>query len=43
MRYNILFRMTSFGANEIAEGNFMPTFQICDQVHHLISNLLPEI
>ena len=35
--------MTSFGANEIAEGNFMPTFKIQGQVHHLIGSLLPKI
>jgi hypothetical protein len=28
--------MTSFGENEIAEGNFMPSFKIQGQVHHLI-------
>jgi hypothetical protein len=27
-RYNTLFQMTSFGAYEIAEGNFMPSFKI---------------
>jgi len=32
--------MTSFGANEIAEVNFMPTFKI---QYHLIGSLLPEI
>jgi hypothetical protein len=42
-RYNTLFQMTSFGANEIAEGNFIPTFKIQGQVHHLIDSLLPEI
>ena len=25
-KYNTLFQMTSFGAKEIHEGNFMPTF-----------------
>jgi len=35
--------MTSFGANEIAEENFMPSFKIQGQVHHLIGSLLPEI
>lgn len=42
-RYNTLFQMTSFGANEISEGNFMPSFKIQGQVHHLIGSLLPEI
>jgi hypothetical protein len=31
--------MTSFGANEIAEGNFMPSFKIQGQVHHLIGRV----
>jgi hypothetical protein len=35
--------MTSFGANEIAEENFMPSFKIQGQVHPLIGSLLPEI
>jgi hypothetical protein len=35
--------MTSFGANEIAEGNFMLSFKIQSQLHHLIGSLLPEI
>jgi hypothetical protein len=38
-----LFQITSFGANEIAERIFMPSFQIQGQVHHLIGSLLPEI
>ncbi|KAF0745192.1 Uncharacterized protein FWK35_00035568 [Aphis craccivora] len=42
-RYNTLFQMTSFGANEKAEGNFMPYFKIQGQVLHLIGSLLPEI
>jgi hypothetical protein len=42
-RYNTLFQMTSFGANEIAEENFMPSFKIQGQLHHLIGSLLPEI
>lgn len=33
--------MTSFGAKEIREGNFMPTFKVQGQVYHLIGNLLP--
>jgi hypothetical protein len=41
--YDTLFQITSFGANEITEGNFMPSFKIQGQVHHLIGSLLPEI
>jgi len=33
--------MTSFGAKEIREGNFMPTFKIEGQIYHLIGSLLP--
>lgn len=40
-RYNSLFQMTSFGAKEIREGNFMPTFKVEGQVYHLIGDLLP--
>ncbi|GBP36901.1 hypothetical protein EVAR_23203_1 [Eumeta japonica] len=40
-KYNSLFQMTSFGAKEIREGNFMPTFKIEGQVYHLIGSLLP--
>ncbi|CAB3235853.1 unnamed protein product [Arctia plantaginis] len=40
-QYNTLFQMTSFGAKEIREGNFMPTFKVQGQVYHLIGNLLP--
>jgi hypothetical protein len=42
-RYTILLQMTSFGANEIAEGNFMPIFKMQGQVFHLIDSLLPKI
>jgi len=42
-RYSTLFQMTSFGANELAEGYFLSTFKIQGQVHHLIGSLLPEI
>jgi len=41
--YNTLFQMTSFGANEIVEGNLMPTFKIQVKVHNLIGSLLPKI
>ncbi|XP_055918607.1 uncharacterized protein LOC129950708 [Eupeodes corollae] len=40
-RYNSLFQMTSFGAKEIKEGHFMPTFKVEGQVYHLIGSLLP--
>lgn len=40
-KYNSIFQMTSFGAKEIREGNFMPTFKIEGQVYHLIGSLLP--
>lgn len=40
-KYNSLFQMTSFGAKEIREGHFMPTFKIEGQVYHLIGSLLP--
>ncbi|PHT96457.1 hypothetical protein BC332_34617 [Capsicum chinense] len=39
--YNSAFQMTSFGATEISEGHFMPTFKIQGQVYHLIGSLLP--
>lgn len=40
-KYNTVFQMTSFGANEVIEGNFMPTFKIQGQVYHRIGSLLP--
>ncbi|XP_023232369.1 uncharacterized protein LOC111632222 [Centruroides sculpturatus] len=40
-KYNTLFQMTSFGAKEIHEGNFMPKFKVEGQVYHLIGSLLP--
>ncbi|CAH4036392.1 unnamed protein product [Pieris brassicae] len=40
-RYKNLFQMTSFGAKEIREGNFMPTSKVEGQVYHLIGSLLP--
>ena len=39
--YNSAFQMTSFGAQIIREGNFMPTFKVQGQVHHSIGSLLP--
>ncbi|XP_069965797.1 uncharacterized protein [Bactrocera oleae] len=41
-RYNSAFQMTSFGAKEANEGNFMPTFKVQGQVYHLIGSLLPK-
>lgn len=41
-QYNTLFQMTSFGAEEIKEGNFMPTYKIRGQVYHRIGSLLPQ-
>uniref|UniRef100_A0A8D9E7B6 OTU domain-containing protein n=1 Tax=Cacopsylla melanoneura TaxID=428564 RepID=A0A8D9E7B6_9HEMI len=40
-KYNSCFQMTSFGAKEIREGNFMPTFKVQGQVYHRIGSLLP--
>ncbi len=33
--------MTSFGANEIREEGFMPTFKVQGQIYHRIGSLLP--
>jgi hypothetical protein len=41
--HNTLFQMTSLEANEIAEGNIMPSFKIQGQVYHLTGSLLLEI
>jgi len=41
-KYNTQFQMASFGAKEIREGNFMPTFKIEGQIYHLIGSLLPK-
>lgn len=41
-KYNGCFQMTSFGAKEVKEGNFMPTFKIQGQVYHRIGSLLPS-
>lgn len=41
-QYNGCFQMTSFGAERIFEGGFMPTFKIQGQVYHLVGSLLPE-
>lgn len=37
LKYNGCFQMTSFGAKEVREGNFMPTFKVQGQVYHRIS------
>lgn len=42
-KYNAAFQMTSFGANEIREGNFMPTFKVQGQIYHRIGSLLPVL
>ncbi|XP_044582937.1 uncharacterized protein LOC123263956 [Cotesia glomerata] len=34
--------MTSFGAKEVREGNFMPTFKVQGQVYHRIGSLMSE-
>ncbi|GFX87317.1 uncharacterized protein TNCV_3368871 [Trichonephila clavipes] len=39
--YNSAFQMTSFGAKEVHEGNYVPTFKIQGQLYHLIGSLLP--
>ncbi|CAG4984962.1 unnamed protein product [Colias eurytheme] len=35
------FQMTSFGANQVIEAGFMPTFKVQGQVYHRIGSLLP--
>ncbi|GFR06687.1 ATP-dependent DNA helicase [Trichonephila clavata] len=39
-KYNGCFQMTSSGAKEIKEGNFMPTFKVQRQVYHRIGSLM---
>ena len=34
--------MTSFGANIIYEGNFMPTFKVQGQLYNIVGSLLSE-
>lgn len=41
-QYNGCFQMTSFGAKQVVEDGFMPTFKIQGQVYHLIGSLLPS-
>ncbi|KAK0042116.1 ATP-dependent DNA helicase PIF6, partial [Biomphalaria pfeifferi] len=40
-KYNSAFQMTSFGATQVVEGHFMPSFKVQGQVYHLIGSLLP--
>lgn len=42
-RYNSAFQMTSFGANIITDGQFLPTFKVKGQVYHLAGSLLPSL
>jgi hypothetical protein len=35
--------MTSFGAKQIVEEGFMPTFKVQGQVYHLYGSLIPNI
>lgn len=39
-KYNACFQMTSFGAKNLTEGNFMPTFKVQGQVYHRIGSLI---
>ncbi|CAB3241914.1 unnamed protein product [Arctia plantaginis] len=41
LEYNNCFRMTSFGANIIREGGFMPTCMIQGQIYHLHGSMVP--
>ncbi|UYV75439.1 hypothetical protein LAZ67_13000277 [Cordylochernes scorpioides] len=41
-RYNSIFQMTSFGARQVVEQGYMPTFKVQGQVYHVIGRLLPE-
>ncbi|UYV60631.1 hypothetical protein LAZ67_1001719 [Cordylochernes scorpioides] len=41
-RYNSIFQMTSFGARQVVEQGYMPTFKFQGQVYHVIGSLLPE-
>ncbi|XP_014772301.1 uncharacterized protein LOC106870662 [Octopus bimaculoides] len=40
-KYNCAFQMTSFSANVVQEGEFMPTFKVQGQVYHRIGSLEP--
>lgn len=39
--YNCAFQMTSFGANQIRERGFMPTFKVQGQIYHLAGSIYP--
>ena len=39
-KYNNAFQMTSFGAERVNEGGFMPTFKVQGQVYHQVGSLL---
>lgn len=39
--YNSAFQMTSFGAKQVPEPGYMPTFKVQGQVYHRIGALLP--
>lgn len=39
---NRCFQMTSFGAKEVKEGNFMPSFKVYGQLYHRIGSLVAE-
>lgn len=41
--YNCAFQITSFGAKQIIEGRFMPTFKVQGQIYHLVGSLLPAV
>ncbi|KAG8131067.1 hypothetical protein E2320_017795, partial [Naja naja] len=39
-KYNGGFQMTSFGARDVKEGNFMPIFKVQGQVYHRIGSIM---
>ncbi|XP_024888866.1 uncharacterized protein LOC112465530, partial [Temnothorax curvispinosus] len=40
-KYNGCFNMTSFGAKQVQQDGFIPTFKVQGQVYHLVGSLLP--
>lgn len=40
-KYNSCFQMTSFGATNIVQDNYMPTFKVQGQIYHRAGSLLP--
>ncbi|XP_029643521.1 uncharacterized protein LOC115217942 [Octopus sinensis] len=40
-KYNCAFQMTSFSANVVQEGGFVPTFKVQGQIYHRIGSLKP--